>query len=407
MGEAQPKECADGKETDNLSVEDAERDINILRGLAENEGSKAMTEYINETLNRWKKEEVKFAITGRSATGKSTFINTIRNLKPGDDGFARAGSGDTTIKPTLYMHPTNDQIAFYDLPGYSSTTFKKEDYISEMKISDYDFILIFSNNVVGEDEVWLVGELRKLGKPFSLVRSKIDIDIDNAKYDGNDEKMVIPEIKGKIQKALQVNPELKDTKGIFLISSRKSDLGEMSALLRYVEENIDELKAQALLFSLHSITKTILVRKHKMLQKRLVSVTALVVGISAIPVPGVDVVNIGLLVHEVRHYMNVFEVQSEIVNSLKDFDHSLLKCRALLEANACINMLPFITAKLKTYGRLLISQSLLKLIIPFFGSVISAANNAWTIYTFLDEMLQDIKHDAMLIHEHTCIYHEN
>jgi uncharacterized protein (UPF0264 family) len=62
-----------------------------------------------------------------------------------------------------------------------------------------------------------------------------------------------------------------------------------------------------------------------MLQKRLVSVTALVVGISSIPVPGVDVVNIGLLVHEVRHYMNVFEVQPEIVNSLKDFDHSLLK----------------------------------------------------------------------------------
>jgi hypothetical protein len=28
-------------------------------------------------------------------TGKSTFINTIRNVKPGDEGFAMAGSGDT------------------------------------------------------------------------------------------------------------------------------------------------------------------------------------------------------------------------------------------------------------------------------------------------------------------------
>jgi hypothetical protein len=45
------------------------------------------------------------------------------------------------------------------------------------------------------------------------------------------------------------------------------------------------------------------------------------------------------------------------------------------------------------------------LIAPIFGYVISAANEAWTIYTFLDGMLQDIKHDAMLIHEH--IYHEN
>jgi hypothetical protein len=53
-------------------------------------------------------------------------------------------------------------------------------------MSDYDFVFIFFNNVLGEDEIWLVGELRKLGKPFSLVRSKIDIDIDNTKYDGKD-----------------------------------------------------------------------------------------------------------------------------------------------------------------------------------------------------------------------------
>jgi hypothetical protein len=70
--------------------------------------------------------------------------------------------GDTTIKPKLYIHPKNNQKAFYDLPGYSSTMFKKEDYISEMKISDYDFFFIFFNNVLGEDEIWLVCELRKL-----------------------------------------------------------------------------------------------------------------------------------------------------------------------------------------------------------------------------------------------------
>jgi hypothetical protein len=46
-----------------------------------------------------------------------------------------------------------------------------------MKISDYDFFFIFFNNVLGEDEIWLVGELRKLGKSFALVRTKIDIDI--------------------------------------------------------------------------------------------------------------------------------------------------------------------------------------------------------------------------------------
>ena len=72
---------------------------------------------------------------------------------------------------------------------------------------------------MSEDEKWLVGELRKLGKPFSLVRSKIDIDKDNAIHDGKDQEKIIPEIKEQIQIALDVNPELKDTKDIFLISS--------------------------------------------------------------------------------------------------------------------------------------------------------------------------------------------
>jgi hypothetical protein len=52
---------------------------------------------------------------------------------------------------------------------------KKEDYISEMKMSNYDFFFILFNNILCEEEIWMVGELRKLGKPFFLVRSKIDI----------------------------------------------------------------------------------------------------------------------------------------------------------------------------------------------------------------------------------------
>jgi signal recognition particle receptor subunit beta len=207
-----------------LSAQDAVNDIDILRQLAGNEGPIAVSACIDKSLNRWKKKSIKFALTGSSATGKYTFMNTIRNVKPGDDGCAKAGSGDTTTKPKLYLHPKNDQIALYNLPGYSSTIFKKGDYISAMKMSVYNFVFIFFNNVLSEDEVWLVRELRKLGKLFSLFRSKIDIDIDNIIHDGKDQEIVIPEIKVKIKNALETNPELKDTKGIFLISSRKPDL---------------------------------------------------------------------------------------------------------------------------------------------------------------------------------------
>ena len=202
-------------------------------------------------------EQIKFAVTGRSATGKSTCINTIRNFKPGDDDFTKAGSGDMTLTPMLYIHPTNDQIAFYEIPGYSSTTFEKEAYISKLMIHRYDFVFIIFNDALSEDEIWLAGALSRLGTPFSFVRSKIDIEIDNAIYDGNNQEMVIPEIKGRIRIALHANPELKDTKSIFLISSRHRDLGEMSDLITYVEEHINGLKLRRFFFSLGSITNKI------------------------------------------------------------------------------------------------------------------------------------------------------
>ena len=129
--------------------------------------------------------------------------------------------------------------------------------------------------------------------------------------------MVLPEIRRKIEIALNANPEL-NTKRIFLISSRKPDLGEMLDLMTYVEEHIDGFKAHALLFSLYCITNKIVERKYEMLKKRLVVATSLAAGVTANPVPGIYVaINTVFLVHEVRQYMSVFEVDRERVNSLK------------------------------------------------------------------------------------------
>jgi uncharacterized protein (DUF697 family) len=167
----------------------------------------------------------------------------------------------------------------------------------------------------------------------------------------------------------------------------------------YVEENIGGLKAQALLFSLAPITKEIVERKYKMLKKRLVFATALAAGIAAFPIPGVDVaINTVLLAHEVFHYISVFGINRKRVDSLRNFDHSLLKCRSLLEPN--LDMAVFVATKIGTYSTLLFVQSVFDLILPLIGSVISSATAAKLTYLFLDNMLQNIYHDAVLIYDH-------
>jgi hypothetical protein len=90
-----------------------------------------------------------------------------------------------------------------------------------------------------------------------------------------------------------------------------------------------------------------------MFKKRLVVATVLAADIAAIPV--VDDAITEFLVLEVRLYMHVFGVEKERVNTIKDFDHSLLKCRSLLKPN--LNMISVVGITIGSYVALLLPNS--------------------------------------------------
>ena len=98
--------------------------------------------------------------------------------------------------------------------------------------------------------------------------------------------------------------------------------------------------------------------------------------------------------------MRVFGFERESVYSLRDFDHSLLKCKFLLESN--FNLIHFVGKKIGTYAalKLVFAKSLLNWIIPMVRYILSSAMTAVVTYTFLHNMLQDIKDDAVLLHKH-------
>jgi ribosome biogenesis GTPase A len=82
-------------------------------------GPQKIADNMNQHLNRWKTEKVRFAVVGRSATGKSTFINKLRGVKEGQQGFAGVGFGNKGQKITEYKHPVNENIIVCDVPGLS------------------------------------------------------------------------------------------------------------------------------------------------------------------------------------------------------------------------------------------------------------------------------------------------
>ncbi|XP_052096571.1 T-cell-specific guanine nucleotide triphosphate-binding protein 2-like [Mytilus californianus] len=238
MGKAESKEL----ETDDECAE--------LRVIAEEQGPSAVSKYRQEHSSRWKKEEAAFAITGRSATGKSTFINKMHDVKPGDIGFAKSGSGNTTKKPTAYKNPQNQRIVFYDLPGVGTMEFQKATYAEEIKLKLYDYFFIFFDKVISEDDYFLVCKLVELKKSFCLVRSKIDDDLRNAKDDGKREEEVIPAIRQQIKEQMSCDEQLKKSDAIFLISSKRKDIGDWTKLLGHIEYCLVSPKFKTFMYSL-------------------------------------------------------------------------------------------------------------------------------------------------------------
>lgn len=389
MGQKESKELLESEEA------------KILRQISEKGGPTAVEQYIQTHLDRWKTEKVKLAVTGRSATGKSTFINAMRNLKVGDNGYAPSGTGNTTKVPMPYEDPKNPNIIYYDLPGFATLKFNKENYVKDMALYDYDYFFIFFDKVIGEDDYWVVTQLKELGKKFCLVRSKIDEDINNAKYDGADENDVIPSIRQKINQDINSNNYslLENREAIFVISSRNKRLGDMDALVNHMEANLSSLKFEVIMYSLESITNKTIEKKYKVLKKRIRWITAITAGVAAIPVPGIDLaINIEVLLHEIRHYINVFGLNESKIKSLIEFDLTQLKCKLLdpLVKDFSKLVLSQLGKLLSTYA----VESVLDIILPAIGSIISAGTTAVIVYPFLIGVLNDLRDDSYLVFKH-------
>lgn len=377
------------------------------------EGPAGVERFIEERLNGWKNESVKFGISGRTSTGKSSFINYILGLKEGDEGAAEIGLGNTTRSATYYVHPKNKNITIVDLPGVGTILFPKKGYCDKMLIREYDYFLIFFDTVLHEDDAWLANQLMKLEhQKFALVRSKVDKDVKQGKKRHQTEEKTLSDLRTKIESEIQNSVFGVSTKNkldlLFLISNKKPSIGEMEKLNKHILNSlssINEDKKHAFLSSIGNWSKAIIDEKYNSLKKRVIGVTVGTSIISAVPVPGLDMaINFGILVNEVRHYINVFGLSRDHLESLKDFDHSLLKRRDFLSksitSGVLINIIKQDLGNLAAMAVVVTASSFLDIFLPIVGSVISSVATAATVNRFLCGVLDDLRQDALTVYIH-------
>ena len=140
--------------------------------------------------------QLNIAVTGQSGVGKSTFINAFRGIDNTDERAAPTGEVETTMKPKAYPHPTYPNVALWDLPGIGTPRYPADQYMKLVEFEKFDFFILVSDIRFNENDAKLAKEIKKMGKKFYFVRSKIDNSLRAApRRQGYDEEKTLQEIR--------------------------------------------------------------------------------------------------------------------------------------------------------------------------------------------------------------------
>ncbi len=238
-----------------------------------------------ETFDQLMNVSLNIAVTGKTGSGKSSFINAIRGLNNEDDGAAPTGVTETTMELTVYEHPSVPNVKIWDLPGIGSPNFKASKYLKDVKFHTYDFFIILNSERFMENDVMLAKEIKKQKKNFYFVRSKIDNDISaEQRKKGFDEQNVLNKIRKDCQKNLK---ELGDPK-VFLISPFELEKYDFEKFQNTLEEELPVHKRYALLQAWPVCSAESLEKKIRMFKGMIWAASLASASVAVIPVPGVS-----------------------------------------------------------------------------------------------------------------------
>ncbi|CAH1265824.1 IRGC [Branchiostoma lanceolatum] len=199
--------AADGRleiKTDDLGPEEqkifrkfADKIKNETHGQSAAEMLQTLHEEVGQHVDeeQWMGEAyVRIGIVGVSGAGKSTFINSLRELMAKDAGGAAVGNTETTSDTAEYRHPKNEHVILVDFPGalfkveggrWKSVAFNLKEYTKKFgkKMRECNVFLVFTSDRVHDNAVWIAAKAREMGKKVLFVRSKFDQDVTNKQRD--------------------------------------------------------------------------------------------------------------------------------------------------------------------------------------------------------------------------------
>ncbi|XP_074547048.1 interferon-inducible GTPase 5-like [Halichoeres trimaculatus] len=244
--------------------------------------------FIQEHLEKEKNIPLNIAITGEAGSGKSTFVNAIRGIDNRDDAAAPTGCEETTMEVKAYPHLNYPNVTFWDLPGIGTKKFQAAEYLEHVGFEKFDFFIIISNDRFRDNDVKLVKEIRRMGKKFYFVRSKIDHNLqDEERSQKNfDAEKTLEKIRNYCVQGLQ--KEGFESPQVFLVSSFDVRLYDFRRLEETLRRELPEHKRDVFLLAMPNISSEVIEEKKQALKEKIKLVSLASAGIASAPVPGIS-----------------------------------------------------------------------------------------------------------------------
>ena len=215
------------------------------------------------------------------------------------------------------------------MPGIGTKTFPDlETYCKKVQFDKYHTFLIFSCTRFTKNDVMLAQEIRKQGKSFFFIRTKIDVDYmaEKRKKSFNEGNMLrdirIDCLKNLVDEGC--NP-ISGEDNIFLISNHHQKKWDFDRLTQAILDALPRYQRECLTLSLNALTclsREILERKVDVLRGRMWLVAGASAAVACFPLPGLSFgVDAALIFNEITQYLAQLGIPkegSEIFEILRD-----------------------------------------------------------------------------------------
>lgn len=354
-----------------------------------NQGISTFIESLKKEYDAVKNATVNIAISGQSGAGKSSLINAIVGRK-----VAEVGITETTLH--IKKHTSNG-IHFSDLPGCGTEKFPIKTYLEHCNLESFDAVIVVTANRFYENDIWLIKEMIRIGRPVYVVRTKMDESIANGKHDDN---LTEYEVFEKVKNDIKSNIGNIQIKGIYLTSSREPLKMDLSKLLIDIEQNLTGIKKLRFMADVAPLNKQILEEK-SIIAKKAVAYGASAAALNGInPIPGLDIsLDIAILMTMSKEIQNIYGLDEKSIDELSkrmgnNANFTVIKAKAGQYATKFIAK-EGIMLLLKRLSVSIGSKEVLKYI-PFIGQIAAAGIG----YKMTDSFGSDlIEESEALVHE--------